>query len=148
VDGTLRRPPMTREQSMEYIEPLRLPDYREKVKDFLAGFFPVPGTEALRDQVVAELFATPQFVMLGAMQGMFGPDQPDWDLKKTSVPVMCINASNPTWNSDYENYVRSLSPRTDYRVMDGVGHWLMLEKPGEFNAVLAGMLRKFNLVAK
>jgi pimeloyl-ACP methyl ester carboxylesterase len=32
--------------------------------------------------------------------------------------------------------------------MEGVGHWLMLERPVEFNALLTDMLRKFNLIAK
>ena len=30
----------------------------------------------------------------------------------------------------------------DYRIMEGVGHFLMLEKPAEFNATLADMLRE------
>jgi pimeloyl-ACP methyl ester carboxylesterase len=148
VDGTLRRPHMTFEQCNQYVEQLRSPDYRENVNKFIATFFPVPGTEALRDEVLAEMFNTPQFVMADAMQGMFGLDQPDWDLKQVAVPVMCINASNPQWNAEYENYVRSLSPMTDYRVLEGVGHWLMLEKPAEFNAILTGMLQEFELVAK
>jgi pimeloyl-ACP methyl ester carboxylesterase len=52
------------------------------------------------------------------------------------------------WNANYENYVRSLSPQTEYRMMDGVGHWLMLEKPAEFNAALTDLLRKYDLMAK
>jgi pimeloyl-ACP methyl ester carboxylesterase len=32
--------------------------------------------------------------------------------------------------------------------MDGVGHWLMLEKPAEFNTALIAMLRKFDLIAE
>jgi pimeloyl-ACP methyl ester carboxylesterase len=52
------------------------------------------------------------------------------------------------WDAGYEDYVHSLSPQTDYRMMDGVGHWLMLEKPAEFNATLADMLRKFDLMAQ
>lgn len=110
--------------------------------------FPVPGTEALRNQVLSEMLATPQRVMSGAMEGIFGPDQPDWDLKPVNVPVLVINAKGPLWNADDKNYVRSLSSQTDYRVMEGVGHWLMLERPVEFNALLTDMLRKFKLIAK
>jgi pimeloyl-ACP methyl ester carboxylesterase len=79
---------------------------------------------------------------------MFGPDQPDWILKKVNVPVLVINARSPWWNGDYENYVRSLSPQSDYVVMEGAGHFLMLEKPAEFNATLASLLRKFDLIAE
>jgi pimeloyl-ACP methyl ester carboxylesterase len=148
VDGLLRRPQWTPEDAEKFVAPFRTPEYREHVKQFVGSFFPVPGTETLRDQVLSEMLATPQYVMVGAMEGMFGPDQPDWGLKTVNAPVLVINARSPMWNTDYENYVHSLSPQTDYRMMDGVGHWLMLEKPAEFNATLTDLLRKHDLLAK
>ena len=147
VDGFLRRP-RAPEQAEKFIAQFRAPEYREHTRRFFGAMFPVPGTEALRDRVLSELLATPQSVMLGAMEGMFGPDQPDWDLKKADVPLLVIHAKGSMWDADCENHVRSLSPQTDYRVMEGVGHWLMLERPVEFNALLTDMLRKFNLIAK
>jgi len=148
VDGLLRRPQWAPEDAGKFIAPFRTPEYREQVRQFVGSFFPVPGTEALRDQVLSEMLATPQYVMAGAMEGMFGPDQSDWGLKTVNAPVLVINARSPMWNTDYENYVRSLSPQTEYRLMDGVGHWLMLEKPAEFNATLTDLLRKYDLMAK
>jgi pimeloyl-ACP methyl ester carboxylesterase len=148
VDGLLRRPQWTPEYAEKFVAPFRTPDYREQVKQFVGAFFPVPGTEALRDQVLSETLATPQYVMVGAMEGMFGPDQPDWGLKTVNAPVLVINARSPMWNADYKSYVRSLSPQAEYRMMDGVGHWLMLEKPAEFNALLTDLLRKHDLMAK
>src|SRR5207248_2130550 len=82
-----------------------------------------PGTESLRDRVLSEILATPQYVLLGAMEGMFGAGQPDWALKNVRVPLLVINAKNAMWTPDYEAYVRSLSPQTDYRVLDGAGRW-------------------------
>jgi pimeloyl-ACP methyl ester carboxylesterase len=148
VDGLLRRLPGILGQAREFAAQFGTPDYREHVKQLVDSFFPVPGTEALRDQVLSEVLATPQYVMAGAMEGMFGPDQPDWDLKRVNVPVLVINARSPMWNADYESYVHSLSPQTDYRMMDGVGHWLMLEKPAEFNATLTDLLRQHDLMAQ
>ena len=148
VDGFLRRPRVEPEQAKKFIAQFRSPEYREHTRQFFGSMFPVPGTEALRDQVLSEMLVTPQRVMSGAMEGMFGPDQPDWDLKAANVPVLVINAKGPMWDTDGENHIRSLSPQTDYRVMDGVGHWLMLERPVEFNAILTDMLRKFNLIAR
>src|SRR5205807_632766 len=148
VHGFLRRPKMAPEQAEQFVAPFRAPEYREHTRQFLGTLFPIPGTETLRDRVVSELLTTPQYVMLGAMEGMFGADQPDWDLKKVTVPVLIINAPNPMWTDAYKAYVRSLSSKTDYRTIDGVGHWLMLEKPAEFNAALTDLLRKFDLIAK
>ena len=146
VDGTLRRPRMTPTQTEQFVAQFRAADYREQTRQFMGSMFPAPGTEALRDRVVSELLDTPQYVMLGAMEGMFGADQPDWDLHHVNVPVLVINAPNPMWNDEYRDYVRSLSSQADYRTIDGVGHWLMLEKPVEFNAALTEGLRKFGLI--
>jgi pimeloyl-ACP methyl ester carboxylesterase len=57
------------------------------------------------------------------------------------------SAANPC-AKDYEKFVRSLSSKTDYRLINGTGHFVMLEKPSEFNAVLTEMLAKFGLVGK
>jgi len=146
VDGTLRKIKFTSEQAEQFMAPFRTPDYREKTRQFMGALFPVPGTEAVRDRVVSEMLETPQYVMVGAMEGMFSPDQPDWDPQHVAVPVLVINAPNPMWTDEYKDYVRSLSPRTDYRAIDGVGHWLMLEKPAEFNVVLTELLRKYELL--
>ena len=148
ADGLLRRLQWTPEQARQFAAQFGTPEYREHAKQFVGSFFPVPGTEALRDQVLSETLATPQYVMASAMEGMFNPDQPDWGLKTVTVPVLVINARSPLWNADYENYVRLLSPQTEYRMMDGVGHWLMLEKPAEFNATLTDLLRKHDLLEK
>jgi len=148
VDGFLRRPKAPPSQAEEFIARFRTPQYREHTRQFFGAMFPAPGTEALREQVLSEMLATPQRVMHRAMEGMFGPGQPDWDLKEANVPVLVINAKGAMWETDDEKYIRSLSTQTDYRVMDGVGHWLMLERPVEFNAILTDMLRKFKLIAK
>ncbi len=65
-----------------------------------------------------------------------------------SVPVLVMNTKSPFYTTEYEDYVRSLSPKTAYRTFDGVGHFLMLEKPSLFNKALMEMLREFDLMEK
>jgi pimeloyl-ACP methyl ester carboxylesterase len=146
VDGLLRRPKMQPEQVEQFVGPYRTPDYRQHATRFIDSMFPNPGSEALRDRVREEMLMTPQHVMRGAMDNMFSSNQSAWDLAKVNVPVLVINAKSPMWTSEYEAYVRSLSPQTDYRVIDGPGHFLMLEKPAQFNAALANMLKRFDLI--
>jgi pimeloyl-ACP methyl ester carboxylesterase len=147
VDGLLCRPPGTPAEARALVAPFATPHYLDHAKGFINTFFPIPGSEALRDRVMSEMLETPQHVMLGAMLGMFGEDQPDWILQKVNAPVAVINARSPWWNSNYEKYVRSLTPQSDYVMMDGVGHFLMLEKPVEFNAALSNVLKKFGVLA-
>lgn len=110
--------------------------------------FPDAATFPLRDRVLAEVMATPPHVMSSAMYGMFGPNQPAWDLRDVKAPLLVLNAPNARWDADYEAYARALSPRTDYRVLEGTGHCLLLERPAEFNAALVSMRQKFDLVKK
>lgn len=148
VDGLLCRPPGTAEQAKKFVDQFRVPEYLEHAKKFIGDFFPYPGTEKLRDAVVQEILATPQYVMAGTAEGMVGPGQPDWALQKSAVPVLVLNARGPLWNDRYQDYVRSLTPDADYRLFDGVGHFLMLENPALFNANLVEMLQKSGLLAK
>jgi pimeloyl-ACP methyl ester carboxylesterase len=147
VDGLLRRPTGTAEQIEALVVPFGKPQYLDHARNVINGFFPTPGTEALRDQVMAEMLTTPQHVMLGGMKAMFGVDQCDWVMQRVNAPVAVINAPGFWWSHGFESYVRSLTPQSDYMVMDGVGHFPMLEKPAEFNATLTTLLRKFALPA-
>jgi len=148
VDGLLCRLPNPPAETRALLMAFASAQYIDHAKKFISDFFPVPGTEALRDCVTAEMLATPQPVMLSAMAAMLDPKQPDWILRKVDAPIMVINARSPWWTNGYESYVRSLSPQVDFRVLDGAGHFLMLEKPVDFNAILVEMLQKFGLAAK
>ena len=148
VDGLLCRLPGTPEELRGLAAGFASPDYLEHAKRFISSLFPVPGTEALRARVMAEMLVTPQHVMLGAMLAMVGPDQPDWILPPVNMPVLILNSRSPWWNSRYENYVRSLSPQSEYITIEGVGHFIMLEQPAAFNATLANRLEQHGLIGK
>jgi pimeloyl-ACP methyl ester carboxylesterase len=146
VDGLMRRPELKPDQVEKFVAPFGQPDYRSHVTNFIHSMFPDPDTHATRDQVLAEVMKTPHHVMASAMKEMFNGDRPDWTLQKVTVPVIVLNAPNPRWTADYEAYVRSLSPKTDYRVIEDTHHCLMLQKPAEFNKELLSMLRRFGLL--
>jgi pimeloyl-ACP methyl ester carboxylesterase len=147
VDGLLCRPAGTPAEARALVGPFGTPEYLAHARSLVNSFFPNPSAAVLRDQVMSEMLATPQYVMLGAMLAMFGPDQPDWGLQKVNAPVLVINAPSPWWNNSYMDYVASLSRQTEYVMMNDVGHFPMLEKPAEFNATLLSMLRKYELIA-
>jgi sigma-B regulation protein RsbQ len=147
VDGHLRRPSGTAEQVEALLVPFGTPQYLDHARNLINTFFPIPGTEAVRDRVMSEMLATPQHVMLGGMIAMFSPDQSDWMLQKVHAPIAVINAPSFLWNNGFEKYIRSVTSRSEYLIMDGVGHFPMLEKPAEFNATLSAMLRKLNALS-
>ena len=148
VDGLLCRLSGTPAEGRALVGPFATPQYREHATGFIRSLFPFPGAEALCELVTTEMLKTPQHVMLGGMLALVSPDQPDWLLPRVNVPVLVLNARSPWWSGDYETYARSLSSQTDYRVMEGASHFLMLEKPAAFNALLVEQLQKFELIGK
>ena len=147
VDGLLCRPPGTPDLARQFVGQFCVPEWQTHARNFFSTFFPIPGTETLRDQVVAEMLTTPQYVIASEAESIASPQQPDWALSDVNVPVLALNARSPLWSERYEYYVKSLSAQVDYRVYESAGHFLMLEKPAEFNANLTEMLRKANLLA-
>lgn len=147
VDGLLRRPPGAPGQAEAMLAQMRSPAGHEFAKQFVQIFFPIPGTEALRDEVTAQMLQTPQIVMAGAMAAMLDANQPDWELSPLGVPLLVLNAKGSPWVADYDSFVPTLSPQVEYRQFENTGHFLMLEKPAMFNAALTELLEKYDLLA-
>src|SRR5688572_10156661 len=103
------------------IAQLRQPGYKDLAGKFIASMFPNPGTEALRDPEI-------------------------WKDDPIGAPLLVLNAKSPYWTPEYVAYVRKLAPQVDYRVIEGPGHFLMLEKPQEFNAALLDFLARQKLL--
>jgi len=138
ADGALRSFFQDRAEVEKFVAPYKGPGYKEAAARFVDAMFPNPGTEPLRDWVRTTIVRAPQHVMVGAFQGTFDPAI--WKDDKIEVPLLVIKARSPFWTPDYEAFVRALSPEVEYRVMEGVGHFLMLEKPKEFNEILSNFL--------
>ncbi|MGI0148132.1 MAG: CDGSH iron-sulfur domain-containing protein [Thermoplasmata archaeon] len=126
------------------IAQLRGPDYREVASKFIASMFTNPGTEAVREKTLAATAATPQHVLIGSFESMKDPEV--WKDDPIRVPLLVVNAKSPYWTPAYVEFVRKIAPQVDYRVIEGPGHFLMLEKPREFNAAVLEFLQKNNLL--
>jgi pimeloyl-ACP methyl ester carboxylesterase len=78
------------------------------------------------------------------MRGMM--DLKLWKDDPVKVPAQALMAKSPFWTEDYKAFARKLVPDLDYREFDGVGHFLFMEKPKEFNAALTEFLKKQGVV--
>ncbi|HSP45650.1 MAG TPA: alpha/beta hydrolase, partial [Chthoniobacterales bacterium] len=68
-----------------------------------------------------------------------------WKPDKINLPVLMILAKQPAWSAEYEQFVRGIVPDLDYQTWEGVSHFLMMEKPTEFNAAVTAFLEKHQL---
>jgi len=138
VDGGLR-PFGTKEMREQFVSMFRAPTY----KDALAQMFvQMKGTLAPADQerIKASFSNTPQHVLVSAMENM-GQDSL-YGNDKMNVPVLAILAKSPFWQPDTEKFFRSLAPDFELQWFEGVGHFVMVEKPKEFNEAVIAFLDK------
>lgn len=142
VDGGLR--PFGDKAMMEkFVATLKAPNYAETAGRMIDGMVsPIPDP-ALREKIKAAVLRTPQYVAASEMEGTLDPEL--WRPDKITVPVLMILAQQPAWTPEYENFVRGLVSDLDYQMWEGVSHFLMMEKPNEFNAAVTAFLEKHGL---
>ncbi len=143
VDGSLR-PMGTAEEMEKFIAPLRGPGYAETAGKFIDGITAPMKDPAERTAVKTMMLRTPQRVALSEFEAAIDPAI--WKPDKIEVPLLVVLAKSPFWTTDYEQFVRGLAPRLEYETFDGVSHFLMLDKPAEFNAAVVAFLKKNQLV--
>jgi pimeloyl-ACP methyl ester carboxylesterase len=145
VDGSLR--PVGDAAAMEkFIAPLRAPDYAENAGKFIDRITAPMKDPAERAAVKTMMLRTPQRVAVSEMEATLDPAL--WKSDKIEVPLLVVLAKSPFWTSDYETFVRSLAPKLQYETFENVSHFLMLDKPREFNETVLAFLKKNELMKK
>jgi pimeloyl-ACP methyl ester carboxylesterase len=144
VDGPLRSPFGDSAQTARFVAQWEGPDYAERVSGMVDGLFATSADTVLRAAVKRQMQGTPQRVAASAMRGMADPAI--WRDDPIEVPVLAVMSGRPLWSPDYVAYVKRLAPGVRYETMAGVGHFLMLERPAEFNAILDDFLREQRVI--
>lgn len=138
VDGGLR-PFGTKEMRDQFIAMVRAPNYKEAGTQMFKQMAVTMGPTD-QERVIASFTSTPQYVLVGAMENMnqdslYGPD-------KMNVPVFAILAKSPFWQPDTEEFFRSIAPDFELQWWEGVSHFLMIERPKQFNDAVIAFLNK------
>ena len=145
VDGALR-PFGNKEMMDQLIAGLRGPKYKETI-DGMFGMMLGSGMPAETQQRIKSATAsTPQHVLVSAMEGMADPAI--WGDDKINVPTLSILAKNPFYPPNIDELNRGVAPNIEQTMWEGVGHWLMMDKPKEFNAAVIAFLDKHKLLKK
>jgi pimeloyl-ACP methyl ester carboxylesterase len=114
------------------------PNGRSAREALVRGFF-VAGTPAtVQTKVLNMMLAAPEATAVGALNAareLFGQT-----MDVPAVPMLGIYAApKPTASAEV---VHAFFPTAEYTQIPDTGHFLMLEKPDEFNRILLGFLAK------
>jgi pimeloyl-ACP methyl ester carboxylesterase len=101
------------------------------------GFFVADTTAAVQTKVLNMMLGAPEATAVGAMNATFDPAGQTIDIPM--VPILGIYAGRPVASREA---VLARFPNTEYSQIPGTGHFLMLEKPEEFNRLLLGFLAR------
>jgi pimeloyl-ACP methyl ester carboxylesterase len=146
VDGMLRLPVNDPDQVEKLIAPLRAPDYQDAVARMVEGML-IPRTPDDVRRIVREtMLGTPQHVIVSAMEEMFFPGV--WKNDPITLPLLVVLARSPAWAPDTEAFIRTLAPKAEIYMMDDASHFIMLERPWEFNAYLSDFLLNNRLLGR
>ena len=145
VDGPLR--PFGDKALMDrLIAGFRGPNYKEVGNQMLAGLSGPNLSAEARERIKASFLNTPQHVVVSAMEGM--ADASIWGEDKINVPVLAIMAKNPFYPPNVEESFRVIAPRMEFHMWEGVGHFIMMERPKEFNEAVLQFLDQNKLLRK
>src|SRR5438128_2235214 len=145
VDGSLR--PFGDKALMDrLIAGFRGPNYREAVGQMLTAISGPNLSADATERIKTSSLNTPQHVIVSAMEGMADPSI--WGEDKINVPVLAIMAKNPFYPPNVEESFRAIAPKVEFHMWDGVGHFIMMEKPQEFNAAVLQFLDNNKLLKK
>ncbi len=145
VDGALR-PFAPKAVIDQFMAPLKA-DYKANSPAFVERLIGSLNNENLKNQIRKSTNATPDYVALSAMEGM--GDESLFAKDKIDVPVLAILAEESFGQQkDLKEFLGSMIPNLDFRMWQGVGHFLMMEKPQEFNQSLRFFINKNLFFAK
>jgi pimeloyl-ACP methyl ester carboxylesterase len=144
VDGGLRDPLPDPAAQKARIDLLSGPAFQGEIDKSIEGMF-VPSTSPeIRSFVKSRMTKAPKHVSVGAIKGLFTPGL--WKEDPIAVPMLAIMAKGRNETPERESQFRRLSPKVEYHAMEGVGHFLMMEKPAAFNELVTRFLTSHRLL--
>lgn len=123
----------TREMMAQFTEPF-YSDFSGSVNGFVRGMFKPDADPALVEQVSDDMSSAPKEVAMSAFENMFDySTRLETILKTIDLPFYAVSSDlYPTNVADNRKYVKSF----DVKIMEGYGHFLMMENPEMFNRLL------------
>ena len=142
VDGVvvLGAPPPPGAQPSQRPEPERMkgPDGSKNRETMIRGMFTPATPKPLQEHVLKMMMAAPEATAYGAMVATFDPKI--WGSDVMTMPVLGLFADKSALGNP--EITKKVLPNYEHHEVAGTGHFVMMEKPREFNALLTAFVDK------
>jgi pimeloyl-ACP methyl ester carboxylesterase len=107
-------------------------DFVTATKEFVKGMFPDNADSSLVNMIAEDMSSAPPNIALASFRSLFKFDEAA-NFDKINLPVRFINSAKyPTNLEAAKRHIKDF----DLKIIEGVGHFPMLEKTDEFNSAL------------
>jgi pimeloyl-ACP methyl ester carboxylesterase len=138
VDGLVNLPEAPAGSAVRAPNPSQMsgPEGMKARETMIRGMFSASTTPDMQKHILSMMLAAPESTAVGAMQATF--DRAYWKGDVFTEPVLGLYADHS--RSGDREYMKTHFPNMDYQEIAGTGHFLMMEKPEEFNRLLIAFL--------
>jgi sigma-B regulation protein RsbQ len=140
VDGVVALgappPPGAQPAQRPVPERMRGPEGPKNRETMIRSMFTPATPKPLQDHVLKMMLGAPEATAYGAMVATFDPKI--WGNDVMAVPTLGLFADKSALGN--EQVTKKLFPKYEHHEIPGTGHFLMMEKPREFNALLAAFV--------
>jgi pimeloyl-ACP methyl ester carboxylesterase len=135
VDGLLRigRDSGIARNSQQFVGP----EGRKARETMVRGMFSASTTPAMQSHILNMMLGAPEATAVGSLKATWDIPTPKYDVIK--APVLGLYADH-SGLADRE-FMKTTYPNLQYFEISGTGHFLMMEKPDEFNRRLLDFLK-------
>ena len=114
------------------------PDGAKAREAMIRGMFSSSTTPDMQKHILSMMMGAPESTAVGAMNATFDPAI--WKGDVITQPILGLYADKSGLAN--RDYMKMHFPNLEYVEIAGTGHFLMLEKPDQFNVLLLGFLGK------
>jgi pimeloyl-ACP methyl ester carboxylesterase len=107
-------------------------------ENMVRGMFTSASTPEMKTKVSEMMLGTPEATAVAAMDAMFDPAA--WKNDTFEMPVLGLYADKS--RAANQTYMKEHFPKMELHQIPGSGHFLMMEKPEEFNKLLLEFLAR------
>ena len=131
-------PPGAQPSQRPVADNMRGPDGPRNREAMIRGMFTPATPKPLQDHVLKMMLSAPEATAYGAMVATFDPKI--WGNDAMTMPVLGLFADKSALGNPEST--KKIFTNYEHHEIPGTGHFLMMEKPREFNALLTGFVDK------
>ena len=143
VDGALL-PMGTPEQTRQMLGPLKLDGYQEWVASMIDSMGGRGLAQEDLDAIKVMAASIDQATLFDSVVATADPTM--WSDDALELPVLALLAEQPTWSESYRAQVEERLPNVDWVIWSDVSHYLMMQRPEDFEQTLGDWLEDKSLL--